>query len=68
MKFELYEDCLEKVWYRRYYDIEADNIEEAVKLIRDNQVFSNDSKLLEFESGEPEYREIMYNDEILYKG
>lgn len=68
MVFDLTEDCLERVWYRRYYEIEADTIEEAIELIKSGEAYSWDSKFLEFANGEPEYREIMDNNKIIYKG
>lgn len=68
MVFNLIEDSLEKVWYRRYYEIEADTIEEAIKLIKSGEANSWDSEFLEYGDGEPEYREIMDNGKIIYKG
>ena len=68
MVFNLTEDSLERVWYRHYYEIEADTIEEAIELIKSGEACSWDSKFLEFADGEPEYREIMDNDKIIYKG
>jgi len=65
--FNLTEDSLERVWYRRYYEIEADTIEEAIELIKSGEAYSWDSKFLGFADGKPEYREIMESGKIIYE-
>lgn len=65
--FKLKKDELYKQWYRDYYEVEADTIEEAVQMIRDYDVEPYDSEpIFEFEQ-EPLETEIEdYEGNVLY--
>lgn len=45
-KFELYKDSKCTVWFREYYSVEAETIEEAVEKIVSDEVESNSSEFL----------------------
>lgn len=44
--FNLKVDSLYRQWWRDYYEVEAETVEEAVQLILDEEVDSVDSELL----------------------
>lgn len=44
--FNLKVDSLYKQWWRNYYEVEAETIEEAMQLILDEEVDAVDSELL----------------------
>lgn len=66
-KFKLHKDSLWEQWYRDYYEVEAETIEEAVQMIKDYDVDPYDSEpLYDFEQ-EPLKTEIVDEEgEILY--
>jgi hypothetical protein len=65
--FELYVDSLYPAWYRDYYTIEAESLEEAVQMIKDYEVEPDESEpLYEFEQ-EAICTEIYDGDKLLYK-
>lgn len=66
-KFKLYKNSLWAQWYRDYYEVEAETIEEAVQMIKDYDVDPYDSEpLYDFEQ-EPLEEEIVDEEgEILY--
>lgn len=66
-KFKLYKDSLWEQWYRDYYEVEAETIEEAVQMIKDYDVDPYDSEpLYDFEQ-EPLKEEIVDQEgNILY--
>ena len=65
--FKLHKDSLWEQWYRDYYEVEAETIEEAVQMIKDYDVDPYDSEpLYDFEQ-EPLEEEIIDEEgEILY--
>lgn len=66
-KFKLYKNSLWEQWYRDYYEVEAETIEEAVQMIKDYDVDPYDSEpLFDFEQ-EPLKEEIVDQEgNILY--
>lgn len=66
-KFKLYKNSLWEQWYRDYYEVEAETIEEAVQMINDYDVDPYDSEpLFDFEQ-EPLEEEIVDQEgNILY--
>lgn len=66
--FNLKVDSLYRQWWRDYYEVEAETVEEAVQLILDEEVDAVDSELLiESISQIPLKMEIMDEQgEILY--
>lgn len=67
--FKLKKDELIQTWYRDYYEIEAETLEEAKQMILDYDVDPYDSEpLFEFEQ-EPLKTEILTEDgEVIYYG
>ena len=65
--FKLHKDSLWEHWYREYYEVEAETIEEAVQMIKDYDVDPYDSEpLYDFEQ-EPLEEEIVDQEgNILY--
>lgn len=65
--FELHVDSLYPAWYRDYYTIVAESLEEAVQMIKDYEVDPDESEpLFEFEQ-EAICTEIYDGDKLLYK-
>lgn len=44
--FKLYKDDYEKVWFRQKYEVEANNLEEAIELVRQEEAYAHSSKYL----------------------
>lgn len=67
--FNLYVDELTPTWFRYHYEVEADNIEEAVQKIIDCEVESYDSEQLSTYSEDPTKIEIYddLTDGLLYE-
>lgn len=65
--FKLHKNTLWEQWYRDYYEVEAETLEEAIQMIKDYDVDPYDSEpLFEFEQ-EPLKTEIVDEEgEILY--
>lgn len=65
--FKLHKDSLWKQWYRDYYEVEAETIEEAVQMIKDYNVDPYDSEPLYNFEQEPLEEEIIDQEgNILY--
>ena len=65
--FELHVDSLYPVWYRDYYTIEAESLEEAVQMIKDYEVDPDESEPLFECEQEAICTEIYDGDKLLYK-
>lgn len=67
--FNLYVDELTPTWFRYHYEVEADNIEEAVQKIIDCEVEFYNSEQLYTYSEDPTKIEIYddLTDELLYE-
>ena len=64
--FELHVDSLYPAWYRDYYTIVAESLEEAVQMIKDYEVEPDESDpLFEFEQ-EAIRTEIYNGDKLIY--
>ena len=64
--FELHVDSLYPAWYRDYYTIEAESLEEAVQMINNYEVDPDESEpLYEFEQ-EAICTEIYNGDKLIY--
>ena len=64
--FNLYADSLYPAWYRDYYTVEAESIEEAIQMIKDYEVEPDESEpLYEFEQ-EAVRTEIYNGDKLIY--
>jgi len=65
--FKLHKDSLWEQWYRDYYEVEAETIEEAVQMIRECDVEPYDSEPIYDFCQEPLEEEIMDQEgNILY--
>ena len=68
--FNLYVDALYPAWYRDYYTVEAESIEEAIQMIKDYEVEPDKSEPLyefeetplEFEIRDAETHETLYHE------
>lgn len=68
MTFKLFKDLLIPQWYRDYYEVQAESLEEAIDKVRDDSVFPYDSKLLELYNQNPIKLEILNeNEDVLYE-
>ena len=56
--FKLHKDSLWEQWYRDYYEVEAETIEEAVRMIREYDVDPYDSEPIYDFTQEPLEEEI----------
>jgi hypothetical protein len=67
--FYIKKDELIKQWWRYYYTVEADSIEEAVEMVKNNEVDPKDSDILfNLEDQDPLEVEIMdENENVLYR-
>lgn len=66
--FKLFKDELVPQWYRNYYIVDAQSLEEAVEKVKCNEIFPHDTELLEEYSQEPIKIEILNEDEdVLYE-
>lgn len=67
-KFKLYKNSLWEQWYRDYYEIEAETLEEAVQMIKDYDVDPYDSEPLYNFEQKPLKEEIVDKEKnILYE-
>lgn len=65
-KFYLYEETYCKTWYKYYYSIEANSEEEAIELIKNEEVDAYDSEMIDVEYSD-DYQEIFNEDgKLLY--
>lgn len=65
--FKLHKDSLWEQWYRDYYEVEAETLEEAVQMIKDYDVDPYDSEqLYDFEQEPLEEEIIDQEGNILY--
>lgn len=65
--FKLHKDSLWEQWYRDYYEVEAETLEEAVQMIKDYDVDPYDSEPLYNFEQEPLEEEIIDQEgNILY--
>lgn len=65
--FKLHKDSLWEQWYRDYYEVEAETLEEAVQMIKDYDVDPYDSEPLYNFEQEPLKEEIIDQEgNILY--
>ena len=65
-EFKLYVDSLYPAWYRDYYTIEAETIEEAVQMIKDYEVDPDESEPLYEVEQEAIRTEIYSDDKLIY--
>jgi len=67
--FKLKKDELYNQWYRGYYEIEAETLEEAIQMIKDCEVDPYDSEPIYEFCPEPIETEILdWKGNILYDG
>lgn len=65
--FKLHKDSLWEQWYRDYYEVEAETLEEAVQMIKDYDVDPyNSEPLCDFEQEPLEEEIIDQEGNILY--
>lgn len=65
--FKLHKDSLWEQWYRDYYEVEAETLEEAVQMIKDYDVDPYDSEpMYDFEQEPLEQEIIDQEGNILY--
>lgn len=65
--FKLKRDCMHETWWRDYYEIEAESIEDAIQLILSDEVEPYDSECLPDLNITPIKTEILDNDgETIY--
>lgn len=68
LTFKLFKDLLIPQWYRDYYEIQAESLEEAIDIVKYNKEIPHHSELLEIYSQEPIKIEILNDDEdVLYE-
>lgn len=68
LTFKLFKDLLIPQWYRDYYEIQAESLEEAIDIVKYNKEFPNKSELLESYGQEAIKIEILNEDEdVLYE-
>ena len=65
-EFKLYVDSLYPAWYRDYYTIEAETIEEVVQMIKDYEVDPDESEPLYEVEQEAIRTEIYSDDKLIY--
>lgn len=66
--FKLHKDSLWEQWYRDYYEVEAETLEEAVQMIKDYDVDPYDSEpMYDFEQEPLEEEIIDQEGNILYE-
>lgn len=44
--YKLYRDRLNKVWERAYFNVEAETLDDAIKLIVEDEIYPEDSELI----------------------
>lgn len=65
--FKLHKDSLWEQWYRDYYEVEAETLEEAIQMIKDYDVDPYDSEpMYDFEQEPLEQEIIDQEGNILY--
>lgn len=68
LTFKLFKDLLIPQWYRDYYEIQAESLEEAIDIVKYNKELPNKSELLESYGQEAIKIEILNEDEdVLYE-